>query len=294
MTSGHCSVLLNEVVELLKGFSCGWLVDGTVGLGGHAEALLANTPSDVCLLAMDRDPNALAASKARLAAYGHRVAFVHKGYEELPGVVTELRVNRIVGVLLDLGLSSEDLTSDRGFSIQRDGPLDMRFDPTDGPTAAEVVRVTPEPVLAACLREFGEFPGASRLAKRLKEDARRGQMNTMGDFVRACREVLGPRIRGMPSPILPAQALRIMTNRELERLDIFLANGPELLAPAGRLVIISYHSLEDRRVKRAFAGLNGHGFRVLTKKPVRPTREEISKNRRARSARLRALEREAA
>ena len=295
MTAEHVSVLLDEVIQVLGGIREGTLVDGTVGQGGHSAALLGATPANVKLLAFDRDPEAIEASRARLAPWSDRVRLHHRGYEEVADVLVEEGVGQAAGVVVDLGLSSTQLASDRGFSIgDADAPLDMRFDPTEGPTAAEVIRETREELLAAGLREYGEFSGAGRLARRLKEDARRNRMNTVGEFVAACESVLGARVRKMPSAILPAQALRILTNHELDRLDAFLARLPEVLAPGGRAVLISFHSLEDRRVKRAFQemGRSG-GFRIATRKPVRPGLDELDRNRRSRSARLRVLERDA-
>jgi 16S rRNA (cytosine1402-N4)-methyltransferase len=153
-----------------------------------------------------------------------------------------------------------------------------------------VIRETPEPELAARMREYGEFGGAARLARRLKDDARRNRMNTVADFAAACLDILGARVRKMPSAILPAQALRILTNRELDRLDSFLAAVPDVVAPGGRVAAISFHSLEDRRVKRAFQGLARSGaFSLVTRKPMRPSAAEVARNRRARSAHLRVV-----
>ena len=291
---GHEPVMLAEVLGWLGHVRGGWLVDGTVGMGGHALGLLEATPPDVKLLGLDRDPEAVQASKERLARFGSRATILHHGYEELPQVMAELGVDRVSGVLLDLGLSSAQLASNRGFSFLGDAPLDMRFDPTSGPTAAQLIRELPVRKLAEAFMAYGELAAGGRLARRLKEEARLGRMKTTAEFAAVCVEVLGPRVRKMPSPTLPAQALRILANRELERLEAFLHALPKLLAPGGRAAVVSYHSLEDRRVKLAFRAMERGGeFKVLTRRPDTPSVAEVAANRRARSARLRVIERQA-
>jgi len=288
----HETVMRDEVVELLARVRSGVIVDGTLGMGGHSEALLDATPEAVRLFGLDRDPGAVESSRARLARFGARVRLFHRGYEELPDVLAGEGVDGVAGVVLDLGLSGVQLASDRGFSFSVDAPLDMRFDPTSGPTAADLIRRMPERELADALRTYGELPGSARLARRLKDAARHNRMNTTAEFAAACVEVLGQRVRKMPGPTLPAQALRILVNRELDRLDAFLGALPAVLASGGRAVVISFHSLEDRRVKRSFRDLaRGGGFAALTRKPDRPGEDEVDRNRRARSARLRAVER---
>jgi 16S rRNA (cytosine1402-N4)-methyltransferase len=288
----HVTVLRDEVAVACGDLQSGTVVDGTVGQGGHAEAILAVTPPAVRLFGFDRDPQALEASSRRLAAFGERFVAVHGGYETAKAVLAAHGIAGADRVVLDLGLSTTQLESDRGFSTRAGQPLDLRFDPTEGRPASALLRETPEPVLAKALVEYGEVPAATRLARLLREEARRGRMETTDDLVRACRSVLGPKVRTMPSALLPLQALRILVNGELARLDAFLAGIPDLLAPGGRIAIIAFHSGEDRRVKVAFKALAASGaFRLPHRKPLSPGQEEQRRNRRSRAAHLRELER---
>lgn len=282
----HVSVMVREVCQVLCTFEEGLIVDGTVGPGGHAEAMLEVTKEGVRLLGMDLDPDALSRAALRLQRFGSRVKLVHRGYEELQEVLEEEGEEKPKAILLDLGMSSVQLASERGFSVQKEGPLDMRFDPTSGPTAAEIIRKMAEDELAHYLKEIGQVPRARMLAKALKA----GPVKTMADFREACRKVLGPRIRDMDSAILPAMVLRILTNRELQRLQRFLASVDSILARGGALAIITYHSGEDRIVKNAFRTLAAKGaFRVPFPKGLKPSEEEVKANPRSRSARLRVL-----
>jgi 16S rRNA (cytosine1402-N4)-methyltransferase len=184
------------------------------------------------------------------------------------------------------------LSSDRGFSFLGNAPLDMRFDPTKGPTAAELIRELDEESLANALWELAEIRSSRRLAKLLKQRADEGRMETTQDLVEATTEVMGPRLRKIASATLPAQALRILVNGELDRLDAFLADLPRTLLPGGRCAIISFHSGEDRRVKRAFRAYEAAGtFELPRRKAYKPGEAEVEDNRRARSARLRVIER---
>jgi len=281
-------VLKDEVVELLTDIREGSIVDGTVGQAGHAFDLLQATPESVRLLAFDRDPQAIEASRKKLAPFGNRVRFFQRGYEDLGTVLADEGPEKVDGILLDLGLSTTQLDSDRGFSFGGDSPLDMRFDTTGGPTASQVIRTTSERHLAASLKEVGQVPASKRLARVLKERARSGKMNTTSDLVQACRSVLGARVRKMDSATLPAMVLRILTNRELDRLDGFLADLPAMVSKGGKVVVLSYHSGEDGRVKRAFRALVvERGWTLPYKKGIKPLPDEVSANRRARSARLR-------
>jgi 16S rRNA (cytosine1402-N4)-methyltransferase len=288
----HVTVLLEEVAAACTDLTSGWVVDGTVGQGGHAEAILSRTPPAVRLMGFDRDPQALEASSLRLAAFGDRFVPIHRGYDSMREVLDEAGVAVVDRVCLDLGLSTTQLDSDRGFSFAGDQPLDMRFDPTEGLTAAERLHEISESELANVLFLFGEVPASRRLAHRMKEEARANRMETTADLVRVCREVLGPMVRKMPSPVLPAQALRILVNGEFERLDTFIASIPSILAPGGRVAVISFHSGEDRRVKQGFKALaTTKEFRLPQRKPIGPTEEEQRRNRRSRAAHLRILER---
>jgi len=288
----HVSVAPGWVGDLCADLLEGWVVDGTVGLGGHSEVILRRTPPAVRVLGMDRDPSALEAARARLEAFGERFVAVHRGYEDLPEVLEERGIGPVPRLVLDLGLSNAQLASDRGFSARPGQPLDLRFDPSEGRPARELLRVLPEPVIARALREDGDVPAAPRLARLLKEEARRGRMETTDDLIRACREVLGPKVRTMPSALLPLQALRILVNDEMGRLDRLLEDLPRVLRPGGRVGILSFHSGEDRRVKQAFRRLAATGdYRLPHRKPLSPGAEEVRRNRQARSAHWRVLER---
>ncbi len=288
----HQPVLLAESMELLAVRPGGFWVDGTVGAGGHAAEILRRSAPDGRLLAADRDADALAAAAETLASFGARVRLVHADYRELPGLIDEAPS----GILLDLGVSSMQLDRpERGFSLKSDGPLDMRMDPRGGITAAEVVNRVPEAELADIIHRYGEERAARRIARRIVERRRRAPFRGTQDLAEVVRSAARrPRRRGIDAATLTFQALRIHVNRELEGLGAALDRLARRLAPGGRLVVIAFHSLEDREVKQAFRSAASAGFRVLTRKPVRATHEETARNPRARSARLRAIEREAA
>jgi 16S rRNA (cytosine1402-N4)-methyltransferase len=264
-------------------------VDGTVGLGGHAEAIL-DARADATLVGLDRDPEALARAGARLARFGERARFVHASYADLPEVLRSEGLGAPAGVLLDLGASSLQLDDlDRGFSFRGEGAApDMRFDRTeDAPTALDVVNALDEETLARILREHGEEPRARAVAR---SNVRARPIRTLGDLADAVRRAalrtprLDPATRSF-------QALRIAVNREMEHLERGLAAALAATAAGGRVVAISFHSGEDRRVKEAFreAARSGRA-RLLTRKPLRPSAEEVRENPRARPARLRAVE----
>jgi 16S rRNA (cytosine1402-N4)-methyltransferase len=295
--SGHVPVLLAEILDYLRPRSNGTYVDATLGGGGVAEALLrANAPAGR-LVALDRDRDAVALAEKRLAAFASRLSLVWGSFAELPLHLDRLGIERVDGIVADLGLSSIQLGDPaRGFTFLQEGPLDMRFDLSQGPTAAELVNQMQERELARILREYGEERRASAIARRIVE---RRPIRTTAELRRAVVSVLGPRRRGIDPATRTFQALRIAVNRELEALGRFLEVAPERLGAEGRLVVVSYHSLEDRAVKLAFRSRartegeapGGSRYRVLTKKPVVASEGEIDRNRRARSAKLRALER---
>jgi 16S rRNA (cytosine1402-N4)-methyltransferase len=290
---GHVPVMRDEVLAAVADLRAGVVADCTLGLGGHAEAILDATPPGVRLIGLDRDPGAIAASTVRLARFGSRFMAVHAAYDAIPGILGAAGLRTTDRLLADLGLSSVQLAGSRAFSFADDCPLDMRFDPTSGSSAAEVLRRMAESDLAQALRELGEVPRAGRLARRIKDLASVGRMETAADLAMACREVLGPRVRGMASPTLPFQVVRILTNGELDRLDALLSALPEVLSPGGRAVFISYQSGEDGRVKRAFRALAARGgFFLPARKPLRPGPGEVSENRRSRAAKLRLIQRD--
>jgi len=288
--AGHVPVLLAECLELLAVRPGGLWVDGTVGLGGHAEAVLRASAPDGRLLGLDRDEQALARAGARLAEFGARVRLEHADFRELP---ERLGAERASGILLDLGVSSLQLDDpERGFSFSREGPLDMRMDQGQRGTAAELVNRMREKELADLIHENGEEPFARRIARaiaRARDEAPIETTTRLAEIVRRA----APRSRrpGFHPATRTFQALRIRVNRELEGLGEALERAAACLAAGGRMVVIAFHSLEDRAVKQAFRALAGRGFAPLTKKPLRPGALELARNPRARSARLRALER---
>lgn len=289
--SRHEPVLAAEVLQALAPATGGWFVDATVGGGGHAAALLEAAP-DLRLIAIDRDLDALARSRVRLARFGERVQFEHAPFSALETLVPAPLHGRVQGILADLGVSSDQIEDrERGFSFLHDGPLDMRMDASVQKTSAAVlVAQASEDELAEWLAEYGEERFARRIAHALVEARRRGPIlrtSQLADLVERCV----PRGR---QPIHPAtrtfQALRIAVNRELDEIDALLKAAPRLLAPGGRLAVISFHSLEDRPVKQAFRNETRSGeFREL--ESLRPGAAEVARNPRARSARLRVLER---
>jgi len=291
----HQPVLLDEVLGWLTPVPPGsWIVDGTVGLGGHAAALLRAT-EDTRLLGLDRDPSALELAARRLEGFGSRVRLRHADFRHVAAEAALCGVAAAHAILFDLGLSSYQLArGGRGFSFQQDEPLDMRFDVTQPVTAADLLARTPEPELTRLLAAYGEEPAARRIARRVvAERARRPIMTTrvLADLVAAA---IPPHRRTWR--IHPAtrtfQALRIAVNDELGSLEAALPQAAHLLATRGRFGVIAFHSLEDRLVKRAFRTFAADpDFRALTPKPLRPGEDEIRRNPRARSARFRVLER---
>jgi 16S rRNA (cytosine1402-N4)-methyltransferase len=263
-------------------------------MGGHAERLMRGAERETRLLGLDRDPEALARAGRRLAPLGDRVLLRHASFRDLETVARQAGVTEARAVLLDLGLSSHQLDeSGRGFSFLRDEPLDMRFDPTGGSTAADLLNALPERELARLLWQDGDEPHARRIARRLVEERRRAPLRTTADLVRAVRAAV-PR-RAWPRRIHVAtrtfQALRMAVNGERAALEEALPAAAGLLARGGRLGVIAFHSGEDRVVKRAFRALAGRGFAELQPSPVVPSTEETANNPRARSAKLRVLER---
>ena len=294
----HEPVLFSEVLEALEpNRDDGVLVDATVGLGGHAEALLERN-SEARLVAIDRDPEALERSRQRLGRFGDRVTFVRGRHESLIDILKQSNIESVSGLLADLGVSSMQLDAPgRGFSFRRDDPLDMRMDRTSGPTAAEAIRGADERTLADVIYEFGEERHSRRIARALVEARDRGGVMTTGQLADIVRRAV-PR-KGY-SRIDPAtrtfQAIRIWVNRELEELDAFLRAAARRLAPGGRMAVIAFHSLEDRIVKHTLRALQAEGelgLTIRTKRPVVPSEAEVERNPRARSAKLRAAETQA-
>ncbi len=294
--SSHVPVLPAEVVGLLRPEGGGTLVDCTVGLGGHAALLLGAGATR--LVGLDRDPHALAAARQVLATFGDRVELVHADYRDVARVLDERGIAQVDGMLADLGLSSFQLESPgRGFSFQRDEPLDMRMDPSGGPTAADLLATLSERELADVIFRYGEERHSRPVARAIVGARARARIDTTGQLAEIVRRAIPRRGHVRIDPATRTfQAIRILVNDELEGLDRFLHTAAGRLAPAARLALITFHSLEDRIVKHTFRALaadHGAAVRVLTRKPIVPGEAELAANPRARSAKLRALEREA-
>lgn len=301
----HIPVLLDQVLALLRPCSTGVLVDCTVGLGGHAGAVLQAFP-ELSVLGLDVDPEALEIARQNLRPWGKRVELLCQSYTKLDEILDERQIQP-TAVLLDLGVSSLQLESPhRGFSFRLEGPLDMRFS-KKGKTLAEILAQTSERELALWLARYGEERRAYPIARAILRQQQLGHMVTTTDLRRAVWSVTGP---GHPDPATRTfQALRIVTNDELTGLAKVLEVAAERLRPGGRLMVLAYHSLEDRIVKRTFRRLSGtcvcppgttqctcqrrELLSILTKKPITAHNNEVAKNPRARSAKLRAAERRA-
>jgi 16S rRNA (cytosine1402-N4)-methyltransferase len=305
----HHPVMVERVVELLRPRGGGVYLDATLGLGGHAERLLEASGPDGRVIGVDRDPAALALARERLAWAGERLVTVAASFADLAAVAARAGAETVDGVLYDLGVSSLQLDEPaRGFSYRHDAPLDMRMDPTGGITAAEVLNTYPRAELARILREYGEDRHAGRIARFIDEARRRRPVRTTGELVELVKAAVPAAARRTgPHPARRAfQALRIEVNRELDALAASLPQAVDLLAPGGRLVVLSYHSLEDRIVKRALNAAAGRDDQaparlpvaappparvaVLTRRPETPTAAEVAANPRAESAKLRAAE----
>ena len=303
----HQPVLLNEVLEFLRpARPDGVLVDATVGLGGHAEALLTRWP-EIRLLGIDRDPRALAHSRERLARFGTRVTFAEGRHETLIDILKQSQVAAATGILADLGVSSMQLDdAERGFSFRSDGPLDMRMGAA-GETAADLVNSLDEGELARIIKEYGEEPWAKAIARTIVAARAVEPITTTSRLAEVIRSVKRWKPHEIDPSTLTFQALRIATNRELVELDRFVEEAVSALEPGARLAVISFHSLEDRIVKQAFRRLEGEcscppglpvcgcgataSIEALTGRPVTATEDEVRTNPRARSAKLRVAER---
>lgn len=293
---GHCPVLTSDVLEFLNVGREGTYVDCTLGLAGHAVAILERNPR-ASLVGLDRDELSLRRARDILTPFAGRVRLFHSDFKLLPELGLDFREVR--GVLADLGMSSFQLDSpERGFSFSLDGPLDMRMDLRSKVTAGKVLHTYPEPKLAELFEAYGELPHSHRLAREIVRLRKLGRVETTSDLRRIVEEVF--RWRPQKGKIHPAakvfQALRIEINAELEGLAEFLEAAVRLSVPGTRFAVISFHSLEDRIVKHAFASLAAPGdgrplVAVLTKKPVMAGPAEVAANSRARAAKLRAAER---
>ena len=309
MVSFHTPVMLEKVLQSLRCKPGGIYVDGTLGGGGHARAILENTAPDGLLIGIDRDDDALLESEKRLQPFGQRKILIKGNFADIGEILTNLNIRKVDGILLDLGVSSHQLdTADRGFSFSLDAPLDMRMDQSSRYSAYDLVNLSPEKELRQVIRDYGEEPMAGRIARAILAKRASAPIRTtieLADVV--CRAV---RRQGVRKKVHPAtrtfQAIRIAVNQELSNLSTAMDAGIDQLGQGGRFSIISFHSLEDRIVKETFRSWEGRcqcppglpvcqcqreaKLRVLTRKPLRPEADESEKNPRARSARLRTAE----
>lgn len=309
MVSFHTPVMLEKVLQSLRCKPGGIYVDGTLGGGGHARAILENTAPDGLLIGIDRDDDALLESEKRLQPFGQRKILIKGNFADIGEILTNLNIRKVDGILLDLGVSSHQLdTADRGFSFSLDAPLDMRMDQSSRYRAYDLVNLSPEKELRKVIRDYGEEPMAGRIARAILAKRASVPIRTtieLADVV--CRAV---RRQGVRKKVHPAtrtfQAIRIAVNQELSNLSTAMDAGIDQLGRGGRFSIISFHSLEDRIVKETFRSLEGRcqcppglpvcqcqreaKLRVLTRKPLRPEADESETNPRARSARLRTAE----
>ena len=299
----HTPVLLAEVIEGLQVKSGGFYIDATTGAGGHSRVILVASVPTGRLLCLDADPRALTRARQNLADFASRVQFVCANFAELETVAVESGFSQVDGILFDLGLSSLQLGSaDRGFSFQKDGPLDMRFS-DEGPSAADLVNSLPERELADLIWRYGEERQSRRIAQAIVANR---PLRTSGELARLVAQVKRQREKIHPAT-RTFQALRIAVNQELDVLKAALPQAVRLLAPGGRLAVITFHSLEDRIVKEFFrtesqncvcppqapACTCNHraSLSVVNRRPVVPSAEEMTRNRRSRSAKLRLVSR---
>jgi 16S rRNA (cytosine1402-N4)-methyltransferase len=307
--SGHVPVMLNEVMAVLAPHDGGIYLDGTFGGGGYAAAIL--DAADCVLWAIDRDPDAIARGAVLAARHPGRLHLLEGSFGAMMALLGNAGVQRLDGVVLDLGVSSFQLDDPaRGFSFRAEGPLDMRMG-RSGPTAADLVNTLPEAELADTLYEFGEERLSRRIARAIVASRAAAPIITTARLAAIIRSVVPPDRSGIDPATRSFQALRIRVNDELGEIERALAQAAEMLRPGGRMVVVAFHSLEDRLVKRFMTGIAGRtpapsrhdprsladrappSFRLLTLRPLRPSAAEAAVNPRARSARLRAAERTA-
>jgi len=285
----HHPVMLEEVCSWLITDPSGVYVDATLGGGGHALAILSRLKETGRLLGIDRDQESLRVARENLQAFSDRVILVHSPFSRIGEIFASLGVDSVAGMLFDLGVSSLHLDqAERGFSFEKDGPLDMRMDTTQKLDASWVVNHYSEKELADLIYRYGEERYARRIARAIVEGRKKERIQSTRQLAQIV-EMVVPRREKIHPATRTFMALRIFVNRELEELTLALAQIPQFLQEKGRVVILSYHSLEDRMVKRFFADCPE--LLVCTRKPLRPSKEEVARNPRARSARLRVAER---
>ncbi len=306
----HTPVLVKETLKFLNPKSGKIYIDATIGGSGHAQAILENLAGAGLLIGIDRDEEAIEVSRERLAKFEKSATLIHENFINIKEILKKLNIEKVDGILFDLGVSSHQIdTPGRGFSLRTSGPLDMRMDKDQSLTAKEIVNSYPLDNLAKIIRDYGEERCAKRIARAIVEARKAKPISTTLELAEVIKRALGriPPKRSLDSITRTFQALRIAVNAELNNLAVALRNSIDVLGKNGRIVVISYHSLEDRIVKHIFREeatdcicpprtpvcICGHKkrIRILTKKPVTPTKSEIHSNPRGRSAKLRAMER---
>ena len=309
MEFAHTSVLAKETLGLYFTDPEGIYVDGTLGGGGHAEEVLKQLKGKGRLIGIDKDPEALQAAEQRLSRFGERFTAIHGNFSDMKHLLGSLEIGRVTGILLDLGVSSHQFDDpSRGFSYQKDGPLDMRMDPEANLSAFQIVNCWEKKELVRILREYGEERFAAQIAERIVREREKGEIRSTLALSEIVKNAYPAKFRAGGHPAKKSfQAIRIAVNGELEALDEALEEGIGLLREGGRMAVITFHSLEDRRVKEAFKKAENPcvcppGFPVcvcgkrslghaVTKKPVTASAKELSDNNRAHSAKLRVFER---
>jgi 16S rRNA (cytosine1402-N4)-methyltransferase len=292
----HTPVMMDEVIWLMRPKHGGVYMDCTLGSGGHSLGLLEFVGDGAQLIGIDRDEDAISAAKQRLKGFHDAVTFVRGNFCDLRDIADNLGLSQVDGVLLDLGVSSYQLDeAERGFSYMEDGPLDMRMGEDAGLSAGDLVNTLPAEEITSILRTYGEERWAARIAEFIVTQRDRMLITTTGELVDIIKAAIpaGARRSGPHPARRTFQALRIAVNRELDNLHAGLDQAVKLLDPGGRVIVISYHSLEDRIVKTTFldmSRMSQDGLRILTRKPLVPCEEEIIANPRSRSAKLRAAE----
>ncbi len=302
--------MLHEAMELLSPVAGGLYVDATLGMGGYAEAILELTGGEARVIGMDVDPDSIEAARGRLSRWGEAVEYVAENFARIEDVLAERGIERVDGIVADLGISSYQLEcGGRGFSFLRDEPLDMRMDPRLERSAADLVNRSTVEELCRIIKRYGEERWASRIAREIVRRRKEKPIETSLELASLVSRAIPRKFhpRGIHPATRTFQALRIEVNRELDNLRTFMATAPLLLRKGGRIVVVTFHSLEDRVVKRGFKRLASpctcppdlpvcvcnkkQVLRVLTPSPLTPGMEECMENRRARSAKLRAAER---
>ena len=296
----HLPVLLDEAISFLSPMDSGQYCDATVGVGGHARAIIERSAPRGRVIGIDRDAEVLKLANENLAPFGDRVRLVHASFSQIRSVLEQTDALPLDGCLVDLGVSSVQLDQpERGFSFRRSGPLDMRMDRSQGETAADLLQRVDEEDLARLLHDLGEERFARKIAGAVTHARENGELTTTGALASLVARSVPSREAHKDPATRVFQALRIAVNNELGELDRFLQDAPGCLRPGGRLVVIAFHSLEDRMVKRSFRALASSDaaetgaprFRILTKHVIRASESEVARNPRARSAKLRAAER---